>query len=95
MTPWLLAQATETEGVGQVIRESDGRIAPLVFVLIALGVGALLSTGGFWWMTRPKRHHHGVETEDVEAEDGALELDDHDLEGSLMTADLERGEDDG
>ncbi len=43
----------ETEIVN--IRETDGRLGPLIFTLIALGVVTLLGTLSFWWLTRPKR----------------------------------------
>ena len=35
------------------IRETDGRLGPLVFALVAMGVLTLLATLMFWWATRP------------------------------------------
>lgn len=39
------------------IRETDGRLGPLVFTLVGLGCVALVSTMVFWWFTRPVRHN--------------------------------------
>ena len=41
------------------VRETDGRLGPLVTTLVTLGAGTLLATILFWWMTRPKRRHPG------------------------------------
>lgn len=43
----------ETEVVN--IRETDGRLGPLIFTLVGLGIVTLIGTLGFWWLTRPKR----------------------------------------
>lgn len=37
------------------IRETDGRLGPLVTSLVGLGAAALFATVVFWWMTRPRR----------------------------------------
>lgn len=39
------------------LRETDGRLGPLVMTLVAMGAGTLFATMLFWWMTRPKRRH--------------------------------------
>ncbi len=36
------------------IRETDARLGPLVFTLVALGCVTLIATIVFWWLTRPK-----------------------------------------
>lgn len=53
----LAVSAQVDEGETQIIniRETDGRLGPLVFVLVALGCASLLSTAIFWWLTRPRR----------------------------------------
>jgi len=43
----------ETEIVN--IRETDGRLGPLIATLVALGVVTLLATIFYWWLTRPAR----------------------------------------
>ncbi len=56
----LLAAMTQVdEGETQIIniRETDGRLGPLVFILVALGCISLASTAIFWWLTRPRRAH--------------------------------------
>ncbi len=55
----LAAIAQVDEGETQIIniRETDGRLGPLVFVLVALGCISLASTAIFWWLTRPRRMH--------------------------------------
>ncbi len=47
------------EGETQIIniRETDGRLGPLVYTLIGLGCVSLLATIGFWWLTRPRREN--------------------------------------
>jgi hypothetical protein len=47
------------EGETQIIniRETDGRLGPLVYTLIGLGCASLLATIGFWWLTRPRREN--------------------------------------
>lgn len=37
------------------IRETDGRLGPLILILVILGVVTLLATVGYWWATRPPR----------------------------------------
>jgi hypothetical protein len=37
------------------IRETDGRLGPLVFTLVALGCITLIATIVFGWLTRPKQ----------------------------------------
>ena len=51
----LLGQVVEAEGEVVNIRETDGRLGPLIFTLLALGIAALLGTVAFWWLTRPNR----------------------------------------
>lgn len=48
------------EGETQIIniRETDGRLGPLVFTLVALGCLSLAATAIFWWLTRPRRMQH-------------------------------------
>lgn len=56
----LLVSAQVDEGETQIIniRETDGRLGPLVFTLVALGCVSLVATAIFWWLTRPRRMHH-------------------------------------
>ena len=35
------------------IRETDSALGPLLWVLVGLGVAALVATAIFWWLTRP------------------------------------------
>ena len=49
----MLAQVIEGESEVVNIREADGRLLPLVFSLVALGVLAIIGTVVFWWLTRP------------------------------------------
>lgn len=51
----LRAQVDEGETQIINIRETDGRLGPLVFTLVALGCTVLLATAIFWWLTRPAR----------------------------------------
>ena len=37
------------------IRETDGRLGPLIAVLVALGAVTLFATMAYWWATRPAR----------------------------------------
>ncbi len=41
------------------LRETDGRLGPLVTTLVVMGACTLLATIVFWWMTRPKRQQPG------------------------------------
>lgn len=50
-----LAQVIEGETEIVNVRETDGRLGPLIFTLVGLGVVTLAGTLGFWWLTRPKR----------------------------------------
>jgi hypothetical protein len=52
------------EGETQIIniRETDGRLGPLVYTLIGLGCASLLATIGFWWLTRPRRENLQTDT---------------------------------
>lgn len=52
----LLAQVNEGETQIINIRETDSRLGPLVFILVALGVATLVATAVFWWLTRPRRN---------------------------------------
>lgn len=51
------------EGETQIIniRETDGRLGPLVFTLVVLGCVALSSTAIFWWLTSPRRMRRAVD----------------------------------
>lgn len=53
----LVVRAQVDEGETQIIniRETDGRLGPLVFTLVALGCTSLVATAIFWWLTRPRR----------------------------------------
>ena len=53
----VLLSAQVDEGETQIInvRETDGRLGPLVFTLVALGCLTLVATVLFWWLTRPGR----------------------------------------
>ncbi len=53
----VLLGAQVDEGETQIInvRETDGRLGPLVFTLVALGCLTLVMTALFWWLTRPRR----------------------------------------
>lgn len=51
----LLAQVDQGDVEIVNIRESDGRLGPLVFTLVAMGVITLFATVLFWWSTRPNR----------------------------------------
>lgn len=55
-TPVAAQDVIEGETTVVNLRETDGRLGPLVTTLIALGVGTLLATIVFWFMTRPGRH---------------------------------------
>lgn len=57
----MLAQVIEGESEVVNIREADGRLLPLVFALVVLGVLAIIGTVGFWWLTRPAqlKEHDG------------------------------------
>lgn len=48
-------QVVDGESEVVSIRETDGRLGPLIFALIALGVITIVGTVYFWWMTRPNR----------------------------------------
>lgn len=50
-----LFQVDEGESEVVNIRETDGRLGPLIAILVALGVVTLLATIAFWWATRPAR----------------------------------------
>lgn len=50
----LLAQVTEGQVEVVNVRETDGRLGPLVVTLTTLGVIALAATAAFWWATRPR-----------------------------------------
>jgi len=53
----LLVAATQVdEGDIEIvsIRETDSRLGPLVFSLVGLGIGTLVATAVFWWLTRPR-----------------------------------------
>jgi len=50
----LLAQVTDGQIEVVNVRETDGRLAPLVVTLTALGVITLAATVAFWWATRPR-----------------------------------------
>ena len=47
------------EGETQIIniRETDGRLGPLVYTLLGLGCVSLFATIAFWWLTRPHREN--------------------------------------
>lgn len=53
----LMVRAQVDQGETQIInvRETDARLGPLVFTLIALGCACLVATAVFWWLTRPRR----------------------------------------
>lgn len=55
-TSILIAAAQVDEGDIEIvnIRETDSRLGPLVFSLIGLGIGTLVATAIFWWLTRPR-----------------------------------------
>ncbi len=55
-TSMLIAAAQVDEGDIEVvnIRETDSRLGPLVFSLVGLGIGTLVVTAIFWWLTRPR-----------------------------------------
>ena len=57
----LVGCPSDDEGETTVVnlRETDGRLGPLVTTLVTLGAGTLLATMVFWWMTRPKRRQPG------------------------------------
>ncbi len=48
-----MAQVIEGESEIVNIRETDGRLGPLVFALVALGIVTIIGTVVFWWLTRP------------------------------------------
>lgn len=56
----LAIRAQVNEGETQIIniRETDSRLGPLVFVLLALGAATLVATVVFWWLTSPRRNRH-------------------------------------
>jgi len=41
------------------IRETDQRLGPLVWTLVALGLASLIGTFVFWYLTRPSRVAEG------------------------------------
>lgn len=52
----LLGQQVDEGDVDVVnIRETDGRLGPLILLLVILGAVTLLATVGYWWATRPSR----------------------------------------
>ena len=55
--PAVLLNSQIDEGETQIVnvRETDGRLGPLVYTLVALGCITLVSTAVFWWLTRPSR----------------------------------------
>jgi hypothetical protein len=55
----LLAQVDEGDTQVVNIRETDGRLGPLVFTLVALGCTSLVATIVFWWLTRVPRRASG------------------------------------
>lgn len=62
----LFTAASQVEvGESQVIniRETDGRLGPLVFALVAMGVATLVATGLYWWATRPSRAVENVSSQ--------------------------------
>ncbi len=61
-----VAQVDEGDVEVVNIRETDGRLGPLVFVLVALGVVTLIATAMYWWATRPS---HTIEVETTKGDD--------------------------
>lgn len=51
----VLGQVTEGDSEVVNIRETNDRLGPLVFTLVALGIASILGTVAFWWVTRPNR----------------------------------------
>lgn len=60
---WMFGALSVTSSLMQVIegeteivniRETDGRLGPLIFTLVGLGIVTLIGTLSFWWLTRPK-----------------------------------------
>ncbi len=54
-----LATAASQVDAGDVevvnVREADGRLGPLIIILVALGILTLVATAMYWWTTRPSR----------------------------------------
>lgn len=53
----LVVKVQVDQGESQIVnvRETDARLGPLVFTLVALGCASLCATVVFWWLTRPRR----------------------------------------
>jgi hypothetical protein len=67
--PVLFVQLDEGETQVVNIRETDGRLGPLVFTLVALGCTSLVATIGFWWLTRvPRQVSDEAEQAQIEGE---------------------------